>query len=226
VDILIMKPNTRRMALLARQAGLSLIFALLALAALSLGAVALIRSVDGGTLVLGNLGFKQDATVSAERGTDSAIAWLSAGGAARVDDSNGSKEGGGRMGYYTSNHPTLDATGQSTGSTRDLVDWDGDQCAYAATPGNCALSPFTVSNTEGVLTQYVIFRLCSTSGAITDESACAKPAVSTGVSTKRDSLDYNNYARFATVSSPYYRIVVRAVGARNTTSFTETIVHF
>jgi len=76
VDVLIMKPHRTPIARTApaSQAGLSLIFALLALVALSLGAVALIRSVDGGTLVLGNLGFKQDATVSTEKATESAAA--------------------------------------------------------------------------------------------------------------------------------------------------------
>ena len=44
------------------QRGVSLLFALMALAAMLLAAVALVRSVDSGALVLGNLGFKQEAT--------------------------------------------------------------------------------------------------------------------------------------------------------------------
>ena len=46
--------------------------------ALSVASVALIRSVDTGTLVLGNLGFKQETTAQADQGTQAAIAWLTA----------------------------------------------------------------------------------------------------------------------------------------------------
>ncbi len=46
------------------------LFALLALAAMSLAAVALVRSVDGGSLVIGNLGFKQDTTRAADRAAE------------------------------------------------------------------------------------------------------------------------------------------------------------
>ena len=54
----------------AAQRGVSLIFALLALGAMLLAAVALVRAVDSGALVLGNLGFKQDATSAADRATE------------------------------------------------------------------------------------------------------------------------------------------------------------
>lgn len=211
------------------QDGLSLIFALLALAALSLGAVALIRSVDTGTLVLGNLSFKQDAMVSAEQATDSAIAWLK-DYATPNNDSN-SASAGGRIGYYASNHPTVDVTGQSGDSTRELIDWDGDdKCTFAANAGAnaCTLNPYTLPTTknDGSKTQYVIFRLCNATGAITDDSACMKPSNAVNASTKRGKLDYSDYARFTNAIGPYYRIVVRSVSARNTASFTETIVHF
>lgn len=215
------------------QSGLSLIFALLALVALSLGAVALIRSVDTGTLVLGNLGFKQDATTSSDRATENAIAWLTSY-SDPTTDSNSSAKGGGRVGYYASSHDGIDVTGQQgTASTRELVDWDGDdKCTYAANAGNCLLNPYTLQTSDGVdtsngaMVQYVIFRLCSKTGAITDESACAKPPNTSTTSTKRGKLDYSDYARFGGLAGPYYRIVVRSVSARNTTSFTETIVHF
>ena len=58
------------------QRGVSLLFALMALAAMLLAAVALVRSVDSGALVLGNLGFKQEATQAADRAAEVARAWL------------------------------------------------------------------------------------------------------------------------------------------------------
>ena len=70
------------------QRGLSLLFALLALVALSLAAAGLVRTVGGGSLAVGNLGFKLDATTSADRGGEAAIAWLQANNAGVTLDSN------------------------------------------------------------------------------------------------------------------------------------------
>ena len=52
-------PRFSTLRALRRQRGVSLIFALMALAVISLAAVALVRSVDTTSLVIGNLGFKQ-----------------------------------------------------------------------------------------------------------------------------------------------------------------------
>ncbi len=206
--------------------GLSLVFAMLALAALSLGAVALLRSMDTGTQVLGNLGFKQDATVSADTATESAIAWLSSYTLLTTDSTTEASKGG-RQGYYASSHDGVDITGQQTAATRELIDWDGNGCASVSNAGQCRLAAHTVGQSNGVTTQYVIFRLCNATGMITDDAGCLKPSTATGTSTKRGKLDYGDYARFSSVSGPYYRIVVRSVSAaRQTTSFTETIVHF
>jgi hypothetical protein len=216
-----MSPRTAPLSFRAshRQGGLSLIFALLALVALSLGAIALVRSVDTGTLVLGNLGFKQETTASTEEATEAAIAYLE--GATSLDADVVSS------GYYASSHDTVDPTGeQGTSSTRELIDWDGNDCNGLTTAGSCTLSAKTGPSNAGTSTQYVIFRLCSTTGASSSSNVCLKPSEETGTSTKRGKLDYSDYARFGTLTGPYYRIIVRAKGARDTTSFTETIVHF
>jgi type IV pilus assembly protein PilX len=205
---------------------MSLVFALLALAALSLGSVALLRSLDTGTQVLGNLGFKQDATVSADAATESAITWLT-GYTALTDNSSSAADKGGRQGYYASSHEGVDITGQQSSATRELIDWDGNRCANVSHAGLCALTPYTLDTANGVTTQYVIFRLCNATGMVTDDAGCLKPTNAVGSSTKRGKLDYGDYARFSSVAGPYYRIVVRSVSAaRQTTSFTETIVHF
>lgn len=205
---------------------MSLIFALLALVALSVGAVALIRSVDTAGLVLGNLGFKQDATASAERATEAAIVFLQG-----VPDrtSNSSADNGGAVGYYASSTDAVDPSGQGSEATRVLVDWEADGCKYAtsATPQQCTIGARTVAASEGKRTDFVIFRLCRQAGAITDGNPCITPANATsGSSTKRGKLDYGDYARFVGSPDAYYRIIVRSVGARNTVSYTETIIHF
>jgi hypothetical protein len=205
---------------------MSLIFALLALVALSMGAVALIRSVDTSGMVLGNLGFKQDATASAERATEAAIVFLQG-----VPDrtSNSSSDNGGGTGYYASSTDTLDPTGQSAESTRLLVDWEADGCKYApgATSTQCTLAARSLGGDGEQRTDFVIFRLCRQPGAIADGNPCITPAdASSGSSSKRGKLDYGDYARFVGSPDAYYRIIVRSVGARNTVSYTETIIHF
>ena len=80
------------------QNGLVLFMALIALVAMSLAAAALVRSVDSGVLVAGNLAFKQSAILSAETGIANAYKFInenagilnsqnSAGYYAQLDDS-------------------------------------------------------------------------------------------------------------------------------------------
>jgi type IV pilus assembly protein PilX len=210
------------------QQGMALIFALLGLLALSLGAVALLHSTDSGSRVLGNLGFKQEATVSADRATQTAIAWLSNkdNKALLIADSSAT-------GYYAQAHSTVDATGQHAGVGRELVDWSGDGCLYASgdTTGQCILEARTVVSgaNEPLTLRYAIFRLCKTTGAMTAAgNICAQPAsAGMGVAADKGSLDYSKPAPLAgTVQGIFYRVLVQAIDARNTTSITETIVQF
>jgi len=76
--------------------------------------------------------------------------------------------------------------------------------------------------------RYIITRLClSTGDPNASGNTCPRP-LSSSASTawKKGGLNYSDYARFVGTAGPYYRIVVRVVGARNTVSYTETIVHF
>ncbi|MBT2300812.1 pilus assembly protein PilX [Variovorax paradoxus] len=227
------RPMRRRGA----QRGASLIFALLTLVALMLATLALVRSVDTSTLLLGNLGFKQDATSSADQATRQAINWLTLNNASLNTSVPASA-------YYaatlelaadgTTVQPPIDVTGSQLANTtvRQLVDWDGDGCGYAASgtfTGGCAVLSASAGTINGNTARYVIFRLCSKPGDYTTDTSisCAKPIASTGnTASKRGELNYSDSARFAGNSGPYYRIVVRVQGTRNTASYTETIVHF
>lgn len=211
---------------------MSLMYTLLTLVALSFAAVALIRSVDTGAMVLGNLGFKQDATAAGDQATSAALKWLADNPTLLNADSPSN-------GYYASSLSNLDVTGsQSKLSTRTLVNWNGDGCAYAASDsfasGGCVTvpndTPVSVGNNTA---RYVILRLCSDPGApdATTPSGATNTCVKTTSSQTIDSsengrLDYKNQRIPPSASSLNYRIVVRIEGARNTVSYTETIVHF
>jgi type IV pilus assembly protein PilX len=216
-----------------QQRGISLLFALLALVALSLATLALVRSVDTGTMLMGNIGFKQDVTATADQGTRQAIEWLNVNAASlNTDAADG-------QGYYASTTDLVDVTGRQmlTDSTRALVNWDWDNASLkdcsAATDGSfasCSLKPATGTAVTGNSnsTRFIIFRMCSQAGdSAASTNNCAKPvANSSSSATKKGELNYSDPLRFSGTSGPYYRIIVRAKGARDTTSFTETIVHF
>lgn len=219
------------------QRGVSLLFSLVTLVALSLAAVALIRSVDSGVLILGNLGFKQDTQFAADDASRAAIAWLSnnmAGGVLNNDVT--------AQGYYASTRTPLDPSGNklaALGNTRTLIDWDGNSCAsatsasYAAciTPSSENTVALARANVEGVKARYAIFRLCSGTGDPNASGAtiqCAKPlTATTDEGTERGSLNYSKSERFGAAGLPqYFRIIVRAKGQRETVTYTETLVHF
>lgn len=218
------------------QRGSVLLFALITLVALMLATMGLVRSVDTSAMLLGNIGFKQDATSAADRATRQAINWLSDNRAALNIDVIES-------GYYASTQefetngttakPPVDATGkQLYGNTnRQLIDWDKDGCdaAESGSYTGCTIQPASAGTINGNEASYVVFRLCSKTGDYSTDTSisCAKPmTTSSTAASGRGDLNYAEPTRFNSTSGPYYRIVVRVLGARNTASFTETIVHF
>lgn len=210
------------------QRGLSLIFSLLALVAMTLGAVALVRSVDTGVLALGNLAFRQAGVGAATRGTEDAINWLS------QNINNVALEGDvAGQGYYASSLETLDATGRAAGSDLLLarIDWENDDCkvdgAEVEAAACLSASPAKTYGADEV--RYVITRLCPTAGKAAT-LACAQPPLpgkplvkdkgggGVGPAGPRSGAKAD--------LSPYFRIIVRSRGPRGTISYTETLVHF
>lgn len=205
-------------------AGLSMLFALFALAVLSLGAVALVRSVDNGSLVMGNLGFKRDATETSAPGAEAAITYLTTNLGGTTLEANAAR------GYLASVPANLDPTGNRLSlATRAVVDWDNNACAsYASGSFGSCLLPSTV-NINGNTVRYLVVRLCPSAGAANSGgNDCASPLNVVGQSGSRGRLDYRNNERFVPVAGggAYYRILVRSQGGRNAVSFTETLVHF
>lgn len=227
---------TGRLTPPSRQRGVSLIFALITLVSLMLAAIALVRSVDSGGKILGNIGFQQDATANADLGVSAATTWLSAQSQAVL-----STTGASGTGYYANTREPFDATGQqltsaSDAATRQLVDWDLDgACTGYATgtvaSGSCSLVPRDVdvsgaSVSAGTTVRYVILRLCSADGSAST-GTCSQPlSGSSSGGAGRTSCSQGDCDRLGSSYGQYYRIVVRVVGSRGTSSFTETVVQF
>lgn len=209
----------------ARQRGMSLLFAIMALVVMSLASVALLRSVDVAALIAGNLGFKQDATAVSAQATSEATAALDQrrqAGLLDVDDAAG--------GYYASSLENLDPTGATTSAANKMfiIDWLGDgSCSYATagTFTTCVQARLGTP-VRGSTVRWVITRLCKSAATESATNPCAKPTTSSGaVASARGLLSAGGRITGAS-SSPYYRIIVRTEGARNTVSFTEAMIHF
>jgi uncharacterized membrane protein YgcG len=235
--------RVRRVLRRQAQRGVTLLFALITLVALLFATLALVRSVDTSTILMGNIGFKQDATVTADQATKVALSWLSTHGTVLNSDSLVLGQG---QGYYASTKEfdstnaslgkPVDATGQQVTDTlnRQVVDWSKDSCGsgtdYPATLCSFAVPADKITGSNSA--RYVIFRLCSLPGDYTSSTyagSCAKwnTGGGGGANGSHGGMSYAGGGPTSTAStSPYYRIVVRVQGARNTTSFTETIVHY
>ncbi|HEY8357551.1 MAG TPA: pilus assembly protein PilX [Ramlibacter sp.] len=207
------------------QRGISLIFALMALVVLGLGAVALTRSVDTGTLIMGNLSFRQDAVVASSQGAEEALTWLAANVKGTTLDKNDATKG-----YYSYSLDDHDITGNLTSSSKkySIIDWDGNCLGLPSTAyEKCTFKPFTGTTVNGNKVKWIITRMCDQADmGSAAPNFCMRPAAGAGA-TAKEKGELKPGGRFkGGLSSPYFRVVVRVEGPRNTVSYTETLVHF
>jgi hypothetical protein len=202
-----------------RQAGAVLFVALVMLTMLMLGASALMRMIDVGTLLAGNLAFKRAATLATDAGAEAAVGWLQAQAASALYADQP------QQGYYASDAAGLDVSGNRS-SPAARIDWDGNQCGNAAGIHCRQPAPALASDAAGHQVRYLVQRLCRLAG---DPQAGAndchiQPALESGAS--RGSFSYGEDKRFAGTPAVYYRITVRALGPRNTVSYAEALVRY
>jgi len=205
---------------IVKQRGVVLFFALIAMLAIMLAAVALVRSVDTSTIIAGNLAFKQAATTSGDAGTEAAIAWLSTVEAANSgtnvlnNPAHPFNSDNAAAGYYSNINPLLSLTASS--GTR--IQWDNtDSVLVLPDP-----------DSSGNSVRYVIQRVCRNanvaiqtadclfSGALQDTNGQAIPLpqdICKGVGCP------------AAGQSPQIRITSRTTGPRNTVSYVQAFVY-
>lgn len=207
-----------------RQSGVVLVVALVALVTMTLAALGLIRSMDTGLTIAGNAAFKEATTAASDVSVDAATAWLQANSAAAA-----TLHASAAAGYYASWMLGCDLTGNRTPANKsDDVDWagsGGSSCGAKGVPATGMPSGYSAS--------YIVTRMCACDGAPGALCPNGSYNVCAGARANRgfhDTADYVNrglaaeeVSRVAT-GSPYYRIVTRVEGPRNTTSFVETVV--
>ena len=194
--------NRFKFASAARQQGMVLIFSLIVLLILAIGAVALLRSVDTSLVGAGNLAFHKDLVNQAEQAvanvmTEFKTNALPLGGAttASMQAAN----------YSASTLPT-NAQGVP------LVLLDNTAFALIGTSAN----DIVPSVGSQVSIRYVIDRLCAPLTVIASSSACVQ---STGLPTGGTA---NRNTAVAPPSATVYRVSVRVDGPRNTQAFLQT----
>jgi type IV pilus assembly protein PilX len=184
---------------LAKQQGVVLFFALIALVVMSLAAVALIRSVDTNTMIAGNLGFKQSATVSADSGVETALTWVTANQTNLDNDRT-------TDGYYAT----------STGSAKALA----DASAKMATGIGISAGKDSSGNTIS----YVVQRMCKNTGP-SNATHCLFGPPGEDPNSNADCNYGNPCLNAAPSDSLMYRVTVRVTGPKNTVSYTQAFVY-
>lgn len=186
-----------------KQQGVVLFIALIILVAMTLAGIAMVRSVDTGNIISGNLAFKQSSLAAADRGIQEGYEWLNNNRATLANSSLAN-------GYYSSISGDFTGFGES--------DWDNAKSLGAA-------------DAAGNIVEYVIHRLCTQPNtAYNGDNAgvanqCSTSDSSTPVTNATAGSSMQVGANVYS-SSPmvYYRITARAKGPKNAISVTQATV--
>lgn len=203
----------------SQQRGVVLFFALIALVAMSLAAVALIRSVDTSTLISGNLAFKQSATSSGDSGLDLANVWLNATSVAN-----------------NALNPTTDAahTLNATDATSGYYSYVDDEPAsanyvdiFANATWNAITAVAPTTDASGNTYQYIIQRVCRTPNALLSAADCLVSLDLSGGNSNVVKSSTSAGGSFTGISlgHPAYRVTIRTTGPKNTTSYIQAFVY-
>jgi len=195
------------------QRGVTLFIALIVLVAMTMAAVAMMRSVDTATVVAGNIGFRQSAVNAADQGVQAAFAWLGAnvGGPGISNDNTAN-------GYF------------SSVTAGEAPDWYTNSASWTNAFNLTLTCPATGRPTDcaGNTVSYVIHRLCpvancapnATCGGVTN--VCGQTLSSTAVS--GEGVDQSAPNFFTTPPATHYRVTVRSTGPRASIAYVQTML--
>lgn len=184
----------------ARQRGVVLFIALIALVVMTLAGIALVRSVDTGNVIAGNFAFKQGTVQAGDIGVELAYTALQNIVGTTLDTNI--------PGQYFATMQATDGAGIPTS-----IAWASVTCRDA--------TGAIVSCTDQSLyrVQYVIDRLCTGALPITDkQKQCYHDAPTGGGSKKADAVSFSG------ATTIYYRVTVRVLGPRETVSFVQAVI--
>ena len=184
--------------LIQKQKGLVLFISLIALVAMSLAAAALVRSVDSGVLVAGNLAFKQSAILSAETGISDAYKY--------INDNLNSLDAS-TTGYFAQLDDTKSLKSDST--------WGAN-------------NSFLVANDSitGNETRFILQRMCWAVGVPKDTpNNCLSGDGNKAPNSQSDTNYGRQDPKQDTSISIVYRVTVRVAGPKNTRSYLQAFIY-
>ena len=189
----------------AKQRGVVLFISLIALVALTLAGIALMRAIDTGNVIAGNIAFKQGALQASDTGVEAALAALPNIIAGSLD-TNCLPCAANTTGVYYATMQPVDAKGVPIPGNLPIV-WS----TVPTVPITTLPSDYSV--------QYVIDRLCQGPTPVTNvQNNCFAEAPLGGGSKK------GNAVVFSSSAAVYYRVTVRVTGPRNTVSMVQSIL--
>jgi len=193
--------NRLRFASPARQRGVVLIFSLIVLLILAIGAVALVRSVDTSQVSAGNLAFHRDLVNQAEQAVSTVMTEFKTNG----PPLNGATSADLPAANYVSTALPTNPQGVP------LILLTNNNAVFNAVGS----LPDIVGATPDVTIRYVIDRLCTNTGTANSLNCAQSTALPTGVTV-------NQNTGLAAPSATIYRVSVRVSGPRGTQAFLQT----
>jgi len=191
----------------AKQRGVIVFIALIVLVAMTLAALAMIRSTDTGNVIAGNLAFKQSTANVSDQVAEVAYRWLLANDVGNTLSNDNAAAG------YLSSNPSPEPNFSDPN--------------YWAANGTCLNG--CAADANGNVTRYVIHRMCQYSntnyngnGPIGQPQSCALLAATGGAATG-GSMSVGAYT-FQPPPQLYYRITALVTGPRNTQAVVQTMV--
>ena len=197
--------SLQRFASRQRQGGIVVFVALIAVVLLSLAAVALMRSVHTGTMVIGNLAFRQAAMSMSTAAVETAVYDMFTPTKTIADLTNNDLN----RNYYATLQPGEDALGVPAALQ-----------SVGAYPGSFKMltdDPLRSGNTA----RYVIERMCV---------AAANNKVATGIECEmippkqNPGGTANEEENFVLPRIPFYRLTVRVDGPNNSVTFSQAML--
>lgn len=194
--------------LVKQQKGMVLFVALIALVAMSLAAAALVRTVDSGVLVAGNLAFKQSAIMSAETGIARAYTYINS-----KDSDVALQAPDIANGYYAVFDDNILLT--------DAATWADNKTETVPTDND---------DLSGNETRYILQRMCRDATKV-DAINCLvgtgkKAPSSQGANSEGGGAGGGGYDRALGLSDAVaYRLTVRVAGPKNTFSYLQAFIY-
>lgn len=197
---------------MGRQHGIVLFIALIVMVAMSLAAIALVRSVDTANLVIGNLAFRQASILPANFAVEQAAAALFADvnptSTPPITDPTADLPA---ENYYASWQAGDDARGIPT-ALQNLTNWN------TAGLSRTLIVDGDTTDPNATRIRYVIERMCLAPGAAQASNCDMLPPKQNPGTTVHDE------SAPTLKPIPFYRVTIRVDGPKNTASFLQAML--